>query len=235
MSMEQIYKRIDNLPNGRSEKKISGDQLPVEKIGKQKKIEKTYPWYYKLLIAFFILLFTLMIVFYILSPTEAFTYYMLQGLMGLSSVMMHYIREFGIATILVILTLSAKPLLPVIEFRIKNMDKNERYYWRPRSYNIKDGVVLIETFHHEFLKFKLDNMLKRGNRIYLISDVNASEFEGVTLLQSVKGEMLKESLKDNMIIDLTNDNTRLRKSLETQAYHISKIEKILNSSNQSEF
>lgn len=169
------------------------------------KRQRSIPWWGKFLIIILVLTVVLSVIFYIITPSEAFTYYMAEGLKGTVSVVLYFVKIFGIAVIAVLIVLGIKPILPVVEFNVRHMDKPEKYYWRPRSYDVYDDLVEIETWHHEILKFNVGNMKKIGNHVYLISEVIKSrQKDNSLLLESEKLEVYR-SVVDKKKIEFLSE------------------------------
>lgn len=201
MNVEQ---KVDSLLG--SYEKTKNDKIHQDiRLRPAKKKDPSYPWYIKLIFFTLILMVVLTVVFYIITPTEAFTYYMIQGLTGFSAVIMYFIKVFGIAIIAVIIVLGLKPFLPVIEFNVKHLDKPEKYYWRPRSYDVYDDIVQIETWHHETMKFNVSNMNKIGNRIYLINEVIKSRQNDESLLLESEQLEVYQSVVDKKKIEFLSE------------------------------
>jgi len=156
--------KIDELILNWEERHKNISTKPIKK-------QQGLPTWGRFVIITLILLVVCSVVFYVITPSEAFTYYMAEGLKAAAGVTLYFIQTFGVALVLVLFALGTKPYLPVIEFNVKHVDKPESHYWRPRSYDVFDDLVVIETWHHDIFKFNVGNMKKLGNRIYLINEI----------------------------------------------------------------
>ena len=201
-----VENKVDAILNRDIDSKIKVDPIYQDIILKpEKDPDHTMPWYYKFLIGFMVFLGVLIIVFYIITPTEAFTYYMMKGLTGLAEMIFYFIKVFGIAVLAIIITLGLKPLIPEIIFDVKHMDRPEKYYWRPKSYDVFDDLVQIETWNHDILQFNVSNMKKIGNKIYLVMQVIKTEqSNGRILLDSEELEVYK-SIVDKKKIEFLSE------------------------------
>jgi len=169
------------------------------------KRQRSLPRWGKFLIITLVLTVVLSVIFYIITPSEAFTYYMAEGLKGTVSVVLYFVKIFGIAVIAILIVLGIKPVLPVVEYSVKHMDKSERHYWRPRSYDVYDDLVEIETWHHDILKFNVGNMKKIGNHVYLISEVIKSRQKDDSLLLESENLEVYRSVVDKKKIEFLSE------------------------------
>ena len=156
--------KIDELILNWEERHKNISTKPIKK-------QQGLPTWGRFVVITLILLVVCSVVFYVITPSEAFTYYMAEGLKASAGVTLYFIQTFGVALVLVLFALGTKPYLPVIEFNVKHVDKPEKHYWRPQSYDVFDDLVVIETWHHDIFKFNVANMKKLGNRIYLINEI----------------------------------------------------------------